>query len=238
MQDEFAQALLFLNRQPLLRVQALESIKRGSARMVGQHTDGLLIYERRGQLHFLCADTEEAVRTLLPLLPPGTDVLINDLVTMDEYIMAQLGFTGRTLCTNVVYLKREPVPIQTDISLRPLPLSAAGLVSAHYHLHGPEEIKDFINRGLLLGGYLGDTLAGFIGWHEEGDMGMLHVFEAHRRKGYAFAMEALQINLMLARGELPRGQVIAGNEASMALQMKLGFTLADKPVSWLFKEGE
>ena len=87
----------------------------------------------------------------------------------------------------------------------------------------------------LLGGFVGDTLVGFIGWHPEGDMGLLHVFEAYRRQGFAYAMEALQINLMLKRGELPRGQVIRGNEASLALQVKLGFTVADSTVSWMFR---
>jgi len=227
----------FLNRKPLLRVHALTCLRRGSADIIARHPDGLLLFERVGQVHFLCADTKDAVRALLKMMPQ-VPVMVSDLHEMDEWIMKERGFTGRTVCTNVVYLKREPVQIDTELALRPLPPEAAKTVSALYSLHDPDTIEGFIAEGRLLGGYLKDELVGFTGWHEEGAMGMLHVFEPYRRKGYAYAMEALQINLTLARGELPHGQVIQGNGASLALQKKLGFTAAEGTVSWLFSDRE
>ena len=67
-------------------------------------------------------------------------------------------------------------------------------------------------------------------------MGMLHVFPEYRRKGYAEALESLLANKYIEQGRIPYGHVVVGNDASMALQKKLGFQVADEKIYWL-KEG-
>jgi GNAT superfamily N-acetyltransferase len=111
-------------------------------------------------------------------------------------------------------------------------------VAALNDTHDQQEIESFIRQGRLLGGYLGDRLVGFAGWHEDDSLGMLHVFAEHRRQGHAQALVALMVNQSLAKGYLPFGQVAADNHASLALQQKMGLTLSDKTVSWLFNEEE
>ena len=235
MPEQTRRTMAFLEREPLLRVQALEAMRRGSAEVLAEKADGALLYDRRSGLPFLCADSAATARALLDSLPE-TPVLVSDFTELDGEISARFGLYGSQRCRNVVYLKREPLAVRTDVELKPLKVAEAELVSRHYHIHSLEEIRLAIREGRLLGGYSGGVLAGFIGWHEDGSMGMLHVFEEHRRKGYAFAMEALLVNRTLDEGRLPFGQVILGNEVSMALQMKLGFTKCDRPVSWLFRE--
>ncbi len=228
--------LFFLEREPLLRVQPRVAALRGSAKVLAR-ADGGLLLDLAGGVPMLCAEDGRAVRALEPFLPEDTSVLVSDYPPMDAWLMERRGLNGATVCNNVVYLKKEPVPVHTDVVLRPLPLSEAERVSGHYPIHDLETIRAFIREGRMLGGYRGEEMVGFLGWHEEGSMGLLHVFEPFRRRGYAYAMEGLQVNLMLARGELPFGQVVLGNDASMALQLKLGFTREDRTVSWLYREG-
>ncbi len=234
MLEETRKARAFLEREPLLRVQALEAFRRGSAEVLACRTDGALLFDRHSGLPFLCADSAETARALLDSLPE-TSVLVSDFTELDGEIGSRFGLFGCQRCYNVVYLKREAVAVSTDVELNPLPMAEAELVSRHYHIHSLEEICRAIREGRLLGGYSGSVLVGFIGWHEEGSMGMLYVFEQHRRRGHAFAMEALLVNRTLASGRLPFGQVVVSNEASMRLQIKMGFTKCDRPVSWLFR---
>ena len=56
----------------------------------------------------------------------------------------------------------------------------------------------------------------------------------YRRRGYGQELETFILNRVLAAGELPYCQIFQGNEASLALQAKLGWKLADKYTCWLF----
>lgn len=230
-------ALAFLNREPLLRVQSLAAFQRGTAKILAQHDEGLLILDEYSGLHFLGADSEKAVKALLPLLPEAR-VLVSDYPPMDPYIMQVRGYRHRLACVNAVYIKQEPLPVDSRLCLQPLPLAMAPVVEQLNDTHYLAEIEDFIRRGRLLGGTLGEQIVGFVGWHEDDSLGMLHVFEEHRRQGHAQALVALIINKSLEQGILPFGQVAADNHASLALQRKMGLSLSDKTVSWLFNEEE
>ena len=54
---------------------------------------------------------------------------------------------------------------------------------------------------------------------------MLEVFPAWRRQGWGFVLESAKIRGTLDRGEVPWCEVFAGNEASLALQERLGLTV-------------
>ena len=77
-------------------------------------------------------------------------------------------------------------------------------VHAHYH---PEDdgryLLDRLGRGLMLGAFVDDMLAGFIGVHSEGSMGLLEVFPAYRRRGLASALERGMIYLQMRKGWQP-----------------------------------
>lgn len=230
-------ALALLNREPLLRVQTLAAFRRGTAKILAQHDEGLLVHDQYSGLHFLSADSGEAVQALLPRLP-RVGVVVSDYPQLDAHIMQARGYRGRLVCINAVYQKTGPISVDSPVRLGALPLHMANQIAALNHTHDKEEIAGFISRKRLLGGYVGETLVGFVGWHEDDSLGMLHVFEEHRRQGHARALVALIVNKSLALGILPFGQVAADNHASLALQKKMGLTLSEKTVSWLFNEEE
>ena len=232
---EEAGVLAFLKKEPLLRVQALEWMRLGRGKVLAQAEGGALVLDTESGVPMLCAEDVDTALRLLDALP-NPDILVCDLEEADGAVMRRLGFTGRAPYHNYVYLSDMPLPEETDVRLLPLPLSEAERVSRHYHIHTLGELREIIRQGRLMGGYAGGELAGFIGWHEEGSIGMLHVFGSYRRKGYGRAMEARLINLTLAQGRRPFGQVGADNDASRRLQEGLGLTRCEKTVSWLFRE--
>ena len=74
-----------------------------------------------------------------------------------------------------------------------------------------------------------------IGEHLEGSMGLLYVFPEFRRKGYAVALEKSMIVKTLSEGYIPFGQVEKNNRASVLLQKKIGMTISDRLICWMWK---
>ncbi len=227
--------LAFLEQEPLLRVQATQWMKQGRGEVLAQVRGGAVIRDRVSGVPMLCADTVEIALSLLPNVP-RIGVMVCDLAMADGAVMERMGYPGRESYHNYVYLSDMPLPEEGELRLLPMPVENAVRVSEHYHIHTLSELAEDIRAGRLLGGYAGGEWVGFIGWHEEGSMGMLHVFEQYRRRGYGRAMEARLVNLTLLQGLLPYGQVSRDNMASAKLQESLGFTRCEKTVSWLFWE--
>ena len=78
-----------------------------------------------------------------------------------------------------------------------------------------------------------NTLAGIIGIHEEGSIGMLYVKPQYRHQKLATALETYAFNRALENGWIPYGQIIVGNEASMKLQERMGLHFSKSSVYWM-----
>ena len=138
-------------------------------------------------------------------------------------------------CTTAVYWKQEPLHVEKPgITTRRLTEADLRFVLDNYHNPGAyeEHIRERIAYGMI-GGLLDGQLAGFAGIHQEGTVGMLEVLPEFRRHGLAEVLEAEAINLQLEKHRLPYGHIRVGNEASKALQRKLGLTLDDNPMYWV-----
>jgi len=96
-----------------------------------------------------------------------------------------------------------------------------------------EHTKMLLSRGLIYGAYMDGALAGFVGRHTEGSMGMLEVLPAFRRKGLGQDLERFIIDVVLNENKTPYAHIVLGNDISLKLQNKIdGIALADKLVSW------
>lgn len=125
------------------------------------------------------------------------------------------------------------VLLPEGFTIAPLGADAADVVDAHYDLLSRAGIEDHLERGWIRGGFAADgTLVGFIGEHDEASMGMLEVFPEARRRGFAQALEAALIGELLAAGRTPYCHVAPDNEASRALQQKLGLRRVDTIQCW------
>lgn len=138
------------------------------------------------------------------------------------------------VCKTYAYFNAVP-PELPKLDIRRLNASLAGEVLERYHNSGTYTLDDMrcIMRQKGVFGVIADgVLAGFIGRHSDGNMGMLEVREDFRRRGIGSGLEKFLINYIMSFGRVPICDVIVGNEPSFALQKSIGMTAANNYTFW------
>ena len=210
-----------------------------------EHEGGKLIYEGAEGCVVQSADGEtlmsdildgEQLCRVLALLDTSemTQIVVKSRDALEK-VSAAYGFRGFNPCSQWSYWGQKP-EIDPACDIRPLEPCHAKLAAQHYKLFPNTEpyITERIEAGRLWGLFEEGKLAGFIGTHSEGSMGMLEVFPEYRRKGYGMILENFLIAWHLERGWTPFGHVVDGNEASIRLQQKAGMERGDLPAIWVF----
>ena len=131
-------------------------------------------------------------------------------------------------CFTYAYL--NPMPplseLPSGVEIKRLAPSLAETVLNAYHNPGGgytvERIAAVMRDKGIFGAIANGKLAGFIGRHGDGSMGMLEVFEPYRRRGIAIALEKFLITYVMTFGRTPVCDVYCDNPASISLQGKLG----------------
>ena len=228
------QAFHFFSRDPVLYVSLSEPLRLGRAQVVACSDMGVLLCHDTDLL-MLAAESMEAAEPLLAAWnrPMQEITVVGTTLTDDLMDRMQLQMSSR--CYQAVYCKEERLPVHADI--RQLDLSYFQAVLEGYSLfQDPDYVDNRLRSGVVYGAFVDGTLAGFVGEHREGSMGMLEVFPAYRGRGLAVALESFQINRYLSEGRVPFDQVILGNEISMGLKLKLGLELSQETVAWLLAD--
>lgn len=180
----------------------------------------------------LCDYTEQEI---FDLIPENVDCIIMPEECANRLIEAGL-FDHPCPVYNAVYTEKVHKKIKNK-DIRQLGLDDIDYINKYYGHHDDDSYnRDRLSRGLVYGIYEGDKLCGFIGNHCEGSIGMLFVEEGYRGKGYAADLENYMINKELERGNIPFGQVITDNIASVKLQEKNGLYIGNKIMTWLHKK--
>ena len=187
----------------------------------------------------LAAGTRAAAARLLHRAgPPAPGAMLG--VHGRAAALAAAEMMGQPLppaCTQAVYWGAQPPPWQAKgVRFAALGPEWAELVCAHNALLSRDEMAARLAAGVFTGAFLpgpqGRQLAGFIGQHPGGSMGMLAVLPQFRRMGLGAALEAHAIARLLRQGRVPFCYISAGNRASLALQKKLGLCLR-RDLYWL-----
>lgn len=238
-----ARSILLAQLDPARFLSILEPLKLGRVQVVAAAEDlGVLVRFKREGAFFAAPFGEEAARAMAGMLPVEALVSLPD----DRY---RPLFTGGAEVDAGRYelwvYEGGPSGGERDDSerlqslapegftIRPLGPDDFDVVRARYRLLSSEGIRDHLERGWIRGGYdANGTLVGFIGEHDEASMGMLEVFPETRRRGYAQALEASLIASFKETGRVPYCHVALDNEASKALQRKLGLRRVDTIQSW------
>lgn len=87
----------------------------------------------------------------------------------------------------------NPLPVSKEIEIRQLDISYTEEILAHYHLGSEEYIKERLLNGCMFGAFVEGKMAGFIGTHIEGSIGMLEVYEEYRRRGIAESLNPISL---------------------------------------------
>jgi len=229
------QAKQYLSRDYLLHIDMLESMRRGNAELCLVSDQGVLLFDTGGEVYLMSTNDEVTATQMISLMRETTMIAAHQ----DFYIPAllakfpQLGIQME--CYHAVYLETEPLPEPVCICIiKPLDESHIDFVLEHYsNKLDRGYILERLKSGAVQGAYIDGQLAGFAGSHIEGSIGMVEVLPAYRRRGIAEALEARITNQMLAQGFVPYAQILVNNQASLALQQKLNFTISEQKLWWL-----
>lgn len=224
-------------------IHLMELFSRGMVHMVYRQGQNMLLNVENTQIYALYAESPRETEQLLKQC--GADRLwgqgpMRILVCQEnvrDFLTERYGLTVGGVCRQACYTRRESLRVQYR-DIRPLTVADLDHVTGRYPACERAYLRQRLLAGAMYGVYMsGDEMspAGFIGIHEDGSMGMLHVDEAHRRQGLASSLEGWLVNRHLKRGEIPYCRFQEGNMAAMCLQEKLGLCLCDEPMWWLEK---
>ncbi len=230
-----------LERDPVLYIDLIEALRRGIGQVLYADEGACLVGFPHGdrpvtEFTTLCADLA-AARRVFARLPWERDILfaVHEPPTL-SYVREHhpvLPFLGERFY-QAAYLNQEPPSIPSSpFSVLPLTPNSLEDVAQIHPSEEKEYLLDRLNAGVMLGALEGETLAGIIGIHGEGSMGLLEVRPDYRRRGVAALLEAHMICRLLAQGETPYGSVRTDNVPSLALQRSLGMTFSSPSFHWL-----
>ncbi len=229
-----ALAYIAASSDPRELVALSEALRLGRGEALAALDEGVLVRVRASGDYLVGARDGRSAAVMLEGLSvgeaEGSVVALQDASWADEVGCAPGKPQRYMIC---VYEGTGPVPVQGTLRIEPLGSGDLPVVVAHYKNLPEDFIARHLADGWVYGGYNeAGELVGFIGEHDEGAIGMLEVFPEHRRHGYAYELEGFLVNRMLEQGRIPYTQVVEGNEASFALQRKLGLTVLPRVQCW------
>ena len=222
-----------------LHVDFLESLRMGDARILHDSEGALLVQLISWPLYLIAAvDPDEGKQLIDGLVPEedGETMIVARGEQVVDYAN-HCGFQTVSPCVQVLYEQKEPIPVETELVIRHPDRTDYDKIIESYTLPiSEEEVLASIEEPEFSSGYLDGKMVGYIGLHPEGSIGMLHIFDEYRGKGYGETLVKYMINRQLAAGAYPYGQVFIDNEASLAMQRKLGMTFSKDYIYWMWRK--
>ena len=210
-------------------------LKRGSGETIGQEDGALLVRDSISGAYLLaCEDAEAGRRLLEKHIGPEWSLLMVSDAALGREVYDRYGFSGKLECYQAAYYGEKP-PADGRITVRTAGEEDLPMLTETYHLISPEELEQVVRRKKLLIGYHGDQAVGFIGEHLEGSMGILYILPEFRHRGFGAALQAHFIARTMEEGYVPFGQVEKENHASLCLQEKLGMTVSENLIIWMWR---
>ena len=228
---DHAKIITYLEGDILQNAPLLAALRRGTGEILAGGENSALLREASG-VYMLSAASREAAAEALEVLPTCT-TLVACQADLADIPAAKYGLEIGENCHQAVYTG-GPLPLDDLLTFRSPGEAELDVIDATYDLDDRAGLAGLRDRGMLFAGFAGEDFVGYVGRHREGSVGLLHVFPQYRRRGYGQRLETFILNRVVAAGERPYCQIFQGNHASLALQAKLGWALAAKPICWLF----
>lgn len=227
------------NRDPALYLDLTEPVRRGAGEVLYASENGALVAVELEDgdgltLYTLWARDEQTARRMCRLIPPHPfSVTAHEACSLPALEEA-FGYQNFNACWQAGYFDKEPLPEPTlPFVLAPLGPDHLDQVYAHYQLTGKDYLAGRLEAGVMIGAFTPEgALAGFMGTHDEGTLGLLEVLPGYRRQGVATLLQSHMTNLALQRGQIPYGQIFDGNTPSLALQRSLDFQCSQGFLYW------
>lgn len=246
--EELQECKKCMMRQKLLHIDMIELINRGRARIVYHDADEILLRDIVTGIYFHTRMSGvPQMEWKLPLKLAKDDRIECIVLHQREMVpLMEIHFHLKEdmECLQGAYTRREKLPVrglygpdgrgEDGFAIRTLTEEYIPFVAEHYSEIGTSEyVSERIRHGAVYGAFYDEKIVGFIANHEEGSIGMLYVLPEYRKRHVAMALETYCMNLAVERGEIPYGQVVLGNEASIRLQEKMGICFAKGTIVWM-----
>ena len=211
-----------------------EPIKREKAIIfLSDEDEGVLLKEVNSGAYLLSAADEEGGKKMIDQSDHCEQVCVHQEFLV-PFLKSKFVFQEELQLQQFGYLSNELIEEKGDLIIRKLDQKDLELVYENYQIYSFADLKQLREDDQLFGGYFDDQLAGFVGIHQEGSLGLLKVLGGYQRRGFGRQLEAFITNFVLKKGWIPFGQVAKGNLASEALQKSLGIAPAKGWIYWLF----
>ena len=150
-------------------------------------------------------------------------------------IVTQLGDIGWTLSMLNYYLLPHVYVLPNSIETRALTVDDVPLIIEHAHYKqflSEEYLTQRITNSHSAGIDFDGNLAAWGMTHDDGSIGVVHVMDGHRRKGYGKEVVISLVHKIRESGKIPFAQIEKSNIASLWLFEKLGFVM-DRQLTWI-----
>jgi len=199
----------FLLQQKLLHMDMIELIDRGRAELIYWENGEVLLKESGGDTYYHSYPDIADVQSKPEGKPVAwkrrgydkkIDLIVLHQKEMIPYAEQELGLHTATECAQAVYTRREKLPIRglyqaegtraDGLVIRRVRIEEYEQAAAFFDTCGSTEyLRKRIEKGFVTGAFYGEELAGYIGIHGEGSIGLLNVAPKYRRRQIATALE-------------------------------------------------
>lgn len=251
--------LSLMMKQKRLHIDMIELINRGRAELLYHDKDEILLRDKKSgtcfhtkisalyQDYFVADECywPQILDKLDPSLLEQMESIVAHQRLCMEYFEEHGPWKTSCPCYQAVLTRREKLPVtglyhpdgtpmENGLVIKPVTMQYATEVFKMYHLiDSTEYIGERIASGQMFGAFFDEELAGFIGFHDEGSIGMLEVKEQYRRMHIGMALETYIMNYAIENGMIPYGQIIWDNKISFQLQDKMGLYFSESMVYWM-----
>lgn len=247
--EDLQSCLEVLMKNKLNNIDMIELINRGRAILLERRGDSILLEDSQSGVLFHYGADQKSGMELLKLCQARRQKKEVYLILHQEEMVSSakelLGVEEIMSCYQTVYTQKESLPItglyrmdgqptESGLIIRKLgePDKEAALL-IYTGVDGTSYVEKCLDHGNLYGAFFGDELAGIMGIHEDGSLGMLEVKQKFRGQKVAKALETYLINQTLSWGWIPYGQVEENNEISGKLQESLGLYTSKGKMFWM-----
>lgn len=228
-----ALALQYLKEKPLLYADMIECIEKGDAEIFHASEKGVFLRDLPSDI-YMHAGQEEILTIPAAQIARKSGWLVSHGESSAQAVRRRYPNSEDFSCYHVVYEKKEKVPVVSNLIFQTANETHLPQIVRSYDKETPETLKSLQEKGKIICAFdpSDGGMVGFIGRHPEGSMGLLLIFPEFRRHGFAYALEGELVNRILDEGRLPYAHIVVGNDKSLALQKKLGFTVAEERIAW------
>lgn len=236
-------ALAWLYQAELHHLMSIDMLERDLLSIVYAGHDSLLLANDDTMMIHCKAEAEwpGLLKALLERIhPDGWYILKAHENWYLPELMEKSGFTRVHEVYNGIYPESRELwgSLPPGVEIRPLTMAQFPVVRQVYTtVNDDDYIRERIEEGMIGAWYQGE-LAGFMGTHEDGTMGLLEVLPQFRRLGIAKALESEMIRRLRAQGRRTYGNIFKDNALSLEVHLKMGTLLSEDPVYWLFRPEE